>query len=71
MPQQDGTTLELISLSRQVSDLQAAVAARDAEILRLKKRVNDLIGEVTRLSTEAGRLVRQLEIANSIIQDVY
>ena len=71
MPQQDGTTLELISLSRQVSDLQAAVAARDAEILRLKKRVNDLIGEVTRLSTEAERLVRQLEIANSVIQDVY
>ena len=67
----DTITEDFMSYDRRLSHLQAELAARDAEILRLKKRVNDLIGEVNRLSTEAERLVRQLEITNSIIQDVY
>ena len=36
MPQQDDTTIELFSQSRQISDLRAELATRDAEIERLK-----------------------------------
>ena len=64
MPQQDDTTIELISLSRQISDLRAELAARNAEILRLKQRVNALIDEKERLTM-------LLEAANSVIRDVY
>ncbi|MCB0055925.1 MAG: hypothetical protein KDE45_02825 [Caldilineaceae bacterium] len=64
MPQQDDTTIELISLDRQISDLRAELAARDAEILRLKQRVNALIDDKERLTM-------LLEAANSVIRDVY
>ncbi len=64
MPQQDDTTLELISLSRQVSDLQAALAARDAEILRLKERVNALIKEKERLNMV-------IELNNATMRDAF
>ena len=64
MPRQDDTTIELFSQSRQISDLQAELAARDTEILRLKQRVNALIDDKERLTM-------LLEAANSVIRDVY
>lgn len=71
MPQQDDTALELACLKWQVSDLQAALVERDVEILRLKTRVNDLIDKAKRLSQVTHEMQLRLDVANSIIQDVY
>ena len=65
MPQHDDTTTEdFVSYNRHLSHLRAELAARDAEILRLKTRVNALI-------EEKDRLTMLLEAANSVIRDVY
>ena len=65
MPQHDDTiTEDFIPYDRRLSHLRAELAARDAEILRLKTRVNTLIDEKERLTI-------LLEAANSVIRDVY
>ena len=65
MPQHDDTiTEDFMSYDRRLSHLRAELAARDAEILRLKTRVNALI-------EEKDRLTMLLEAANSVIRDVY
>ena len=65
MPQHDDTTTEdFVSYDRHLSHLRAELAARDAEMLRLKTRVNALI-------EEKERLTMLLEAANSVIRDVY
>ena len=60
----DTITEDLMSYDRRLSHLRAELAARDAEILRLKQRVNALIDDKERLTL-------LLEAANSVIQDVY
>lgn len=60
----DTITEDFISYDQRLSHLQAELAARDAEILRLKQRVNALIDDKERLTM-------LLEAANSVIRDVY
>ena len=60
----DTITEDFMSYDRRLSHLQAELAARDAEILRLKQRVNALIDDKERLTM-------LLEAANSVIRDVY
>ena len=60
----DTITEDFISYDRRLSHLRAELAARDAEILRLKQRVNALIDDKERLT-------KLLEAANSVIRDVY
>ena len=64
MPQQDDTTIELFSQSRQISDLQAELAARDAEIKRLREQVNALIEEKDRLNMV-------IELNNAMFRDAF
>ena len=60
----DTITEDFMSYDRCLSHLRAELAARDAEILRLKQRVNALIDDKERLTL-------LLEAANSVIQDVF
>ena len=60
----DTITEDFMSYDRRLSHLRAELAARDAEILRLKQRVNALIEEKDRLNMV-------IELNNAMFRDAF